>query len=305
MARRRGFTLVELLVVIAIIALLMAILLPALSKVRKNARSATCQMNLKQWCVIFNTYSSDYDGFFGLGGSGVTNKWFNWLRPYYSPGENKWGKLNEGAGGTGIPVLKVKLLLCPMASTRFWSDAPIGISGDGRNPTEQSAFIAWGVFGPTSSGWNVYGACGSYGANSWATSPDTEPDKKNPHFWKTINIPNGNTVPLLADCANVGGRPMTDGDINPPQFDGHHYGSPVAAQGVAQSLARFVLNRHNRGTNMVFFDCAVRHIDLKENWSLMWNPVWDLYNPYTKAGGVMDNQGIWGEDSWMKNDPDY
>jgi prepilin-type processing-associated H-X9-DG protein len=60
---RPALTLVELLVVIAVIAILMALLQPALSLVRAKAREVTCLNNLKQLQVCAKLYSLDYDDF--------------------------------------------------------------------------------------------------------------------------------------------------------------------------------------------------------------------------------------------------
>ena len=62
MKNRRGFTLIELLVVISIIALLLAILMPALGKVKEKAKSVVCKTNLKQAAFACTMYSDDYNG---------------------------------------------------------------------------------------------------------------------------------------------------------------------------------------------------------------------------------------------------
>jgi prepilin-type N-terminal cleavage/methylation domain-containing protein/prepilin-type processing-associated H-X9-DG protein len=72
----RAFTLVELLVVIGIIAILIAILLPALSKSRESARRAACLSNLRQVHLAFSLYAGNYKDQVPLGYR-AGNKQFN------------------------------------------------------------------------------------------------------------------------------------------------------------------------------------------------------------------------------------
>ncbi len=90
----RGFTLIELLVVIAIIALLLAVLSPALHKARATARRVVCSHNLKQVGLAMDMYAGDHDGCYPCAQDPVSTNptywlwmgrgWRKWVQPYLS-----------------------------------------------------------------------------------------------------------------------------------------------------------------------------------------------------------------------------
>jgi prepilin-type N-terminal cleavage/methylation domain-containing protein len=142
---RRGFTLIELLVVIAVIGLLIALLLPAVQKVREAANRASCRNNLKQIGLAFQTHQSTLGAFPSGGwdwflyptyvngqpvvGQQQTASWAFQILPYLE-GDNTWKAGAQVAIATPHPAYFCPSRRAPMTITYVDGYVPALTGGD-------------------------------------------------------------------------------------------------------------------------------------------------------------------------------
>jgi len=284
MGKRKGFTLIELLVVIAIIALLMSILMPALGRVRKQARATACLAQLKQWGLMFSLYCQDNDGYFftgevqGARGSvtatidGVTKSW------------------GTGSGGFWRLVMAPyskdkKMWVCPQAVKPL----PTGTIPQG---------------GWTNMAWQVDGTVGSYGLNGWILNIKASKQAgnrtngwgraDNGRHWGAPPSQYGNQVPVFTGSWWVDSWPLeTD---QPPTVDAGPGDNPGSNE-----MNRVCVNRHDGFVNALMCDWTPRKIGLKELWTLKWHKTYNTRGVWTKAGGA--DGADWP--LWMARFKDY
>ena len=277
---KKGFTLIELLVVISIIAVLLSVLMPALTKAKKVAKEIVCRSNMHQWGVVFTAFFIDNDGH--------TIGW-----PLGEETEEGTGYGEGVPGAEGWPAVLHEYYQ-GVKGIRFCPEAV-------KNPREVPLF-----YGDKKTAWNWgwIGAVdwsGSYGINDWAYSPwpGVTTSWGRPvagMVWDKIdNVTKADTVPLLLECATIGGFPAsTDGPLDAPvypEIDWVH-------------INRFAMDRHGiGGLNCLFMDNSTRRVGIKELWTLKWSKQFDTKGDWTLAG----NDGVpnpnWPE--WMRSFKDY
>lgn len=122
---RAAFTLIELLVVVAIIAILSAMLLPALSKARDKAKQTVCATNLKQIYLAFYLYLQDYEEIFPCAEDPVNTNPTYWL--WMGRG---WRKLLTPYIKKSISSQDPSVLYCPSDRTapQQWESTSYGYS---------------------------------------------------------------------------------------------------------------------------------------------------------------------------------
>ena len=274
--KRKAFTLIELLVVISIIAMLMAVLMPALGKARKQAKALVCKTNIRQLTTGLNLYSADNKNK-SLICDGGGDFWFFALAPYFS--DNGYSK-NAQDNLQGA----MKIMQCP--ETKFVPETADFESTDY-------------VYGKVNQTWRYHPATfhaeGSYSINQWVGGWDGN----NENTSGAPLAPGGDKYSMTYRDQYVSKSDIPafwDGlwvEVGPRWDDGFSSFAGVKEDPsgatfvddclIGGSLAsggfqRICVDRHGMAINVGFTDGHVEKVPLEKLWSLKWNKIFQPQN---------------------------
>jgi prepilin-type N-terminal cleavage/methylation domain-containing protein len=268
-ARRtsRGFTLIELLVVVAIIALLIAILLPALSQVKIRANTARCLVNARSMANAVNMYIADWKKIFPFS----DDQPLSWTQLLYN------GGIAAGAGGTvnvnttaGYGALD-KIRFCPEATDYGKNAGAMNtLFGDAHSAWSNSPLTGGNTSLPFGSSYGLNGWVYAYeGSDSLLSSLDgNAPASSFYHVNRGDASPTD--TPIFADCnwRHVFAKPT---DTIP---GGATLNNPGPVDIGNHPIARMLMDRHNMQINVSFLDNHAETVGLRNLYSLKWSPNW-------------------------------